>query len=191
MYHFKKDKRSQTSVLLIYKALVKLLEDKNFADITITDIQTVSTVGRATFYRHFDNLLDVLVMKCDQEFEKFYSSYVYSLKNQDRFKMEFSHFIRHYLEYWMNNIEIIEILVKINRADIIFQSMRTAAAIPINLLSPNMKIDTSQMDYFIALRCGLLIGLWITWINEGKKKTIEELMAILMASFDPKINSIF
>ena len=69
MYHIKKDKRSQTSARLISEGLTKCLQKKDFSKITITDIQKESYVGRATFYRLFDKLPDVLAYQCDQVFE--------------------------------------------------------------------------------------------------------------------------
>lgn len=74
MYHIKQDKRAKASVELICKGLIDCLSKKNFADITISDIQRSSTVSRSTFYRNFDCLEDVLSLICDRVFEDAFSS---------------------------------------------------------------------------------------------------------------------
>jgi len=75
MYHIKKDKRTQKSSELIYEGLIKCLETKDFTKITISDIEKYSTVSRATFYRLFDSLEDILSMKCDYCFKEVLENY--------------------------------------------------------------------------------------------------------------------
>lgn len=60
MYHIKEDKRSLRSAQLIYQGLLDCLEEKEFQQISISDIQRKSFVSRSTFYRLFDTLNDVL-----------------------------------------------------------------------------------------------------------------------------------
>ena len=64
MYHIKNDVRSQKSAKFISEGLQKCLAYKTFSEITITDVLRASYVGRATFYRLFDNLSDVLAYLC-------------------------------------------------------------------------------------------------------------------------------
>ncbi|CEN21131.1 AcrR family transcriptional regulator [[Clostridium] sordellii] len=75
MYCIKNDMRSIKSAELIYLGLKKCLKEKPFEKITITDIQNASTVGRATFYRNFDSIEDVLYWKCSQKFSEVFESY--------------------------------------------------------------------------------------------------------------------
>ena len=70
MFHIKPDKRSQTSANLIVEGLFECMRTKNFSEITITDLQKVSTVSRTTFYRLFDKISDVLEFQCENIFEK-------------------------------------------------------------------------------------------------------------------------
>ena len=56
MYHIKADKRAEKSVELICTGLLDCLEQKEFSQISISDIQRTSTVSRSTFYRNYRNL---------------------------------------------------------------------------------------------------------------------------------------
>lgn len=70
MYHIAHDKRAENSAQKLYQALLDCLDTKPFSDITVADIFRASGVSRATFYRLFDNTVDVLIWRCDQIFEE-------------------------------------------------------------------------------------------------------------------------
>ena len=53
---------------MICEGLGKCLEEKPFNKITVNDVYEKSFVSRATFYRLFDNLSDVLSYECDTLF---------------------------------------------------------------------------------------------------------------------------
>lgn len=56
----KQDLRVAVTKQMIYKALLHLLENKRIDKIKISELCTVSGVNRATFYRHYETLQDVL-----------------------------------------------------------------------------------------------------------------------------------
>lgn len=49
----------------IGRALIKLMEEKPFSDITVTDIVKTAGVARASYYRNFDSKEEVLVKITD------------------------------------------------------------------------------------------------------------------------------
>lgn len=65
MYHIPNDKRAQKSADLIAQGLYKSLEKKPLNNIKVNDIYLNSYVSRATFYRLFDSVYDVLQYQCD------------------------------------------------------------------------------------------------------------------------------
>ena len=66
MYHIPDDKRAQKSAELIWRGMEQCLREKTFQKLRISDIHQKSYVSRATFYRLFDSLQDVLIYECDQ-----------------------------------------------------------------------------------------------------------------------------
>ena len=66
MYHISTDKRAQKSAALIWQGMEQYLQEKPFHKLRISDINQKSYVSRATFYRLFDSLQDVLVYQCDR-----------------------------------------------------------------------------------------------------------------------------
>ncbi|MDR1322618.1 MAG: TetR/AcrR family transcriptional regulator [Gracilibacteraceae bacterium] len=66
MYHIKDDKRSHISLELIRDGFYSLLEEKDFEALTVSGIAERAGVGRATFYRLFDDKTDILRYDSDQ-----------------------------------------------------------------------------------------------------------------------------
>ena len=68
MYHIKNDKRSETSANALYHALIETLKTTPLEEVNITKLVEKAMVGRSTFYRNFDEPLDILKWKCDSLF---------------------------------------------------------------------------------------------------------------------------
>lgn len=66
MYHIPDDPRAQASAQRICDALIACARQKPFSEITVTDLHRNYTISRTTFYRLFDNTVDVLEYSCDQ-----------------------------------------------------------------------------------------------------------------------------
>ena len=61
--------------MLIADALEHLLDHKSFMDISVSDIQRESGVGRSTFYRLFDTIDDVVIYLVDESFRDILADY--------------------------------------------------------------------------------------------------------------------
>jgi AcrR family transcriptional regulator len=57
----KKDRRVQRTNQLLRAALVSLIQEKGYENITVQNIIDRANVGRATFYAHFENKEHLLV----------------------------------------------------------------------------------------------------------------------------------
>lgn len=170
MYHISKDKRSIQSAELIFKGLLKCLEKKSVEFITITDLQKTSHVARSTFYRSFDNLSDVLFWKCDSCFSEVLGGY-----DPQGFKNELE-LVRDYFTYWFTHSEILELLIKINRQDIIYSCHMKNAEL---LQQQFGKIPGVDSNYFMAIRTGFTISVLTAWLKGGRKENPDEVVKIL------------
>lgn len=173
MYHISDDKRARQSADLIWNGLVDCMNQKDFTEITVTDLQKASGVARTTFYRAFDNLSDILYWKCDTCFREALSDCTPSM-----FMNEVD-FAKHYFNYWMQHSEILEWLIKINRQDIIYAChMKNADELQQKYGSPQ-GLDIQHGDYFMAIRTGFTISILTTWLKGGRKETPEEIAEII------------
>lgn len=160
MYHIKNDKRSRTSAELIYESLISILDKKPYPKITITEVLEKSTVSRSTFYRTFDDLIDVLRMKCDQKFENYYATFI--LKYQDK-QPEEKELIHFFFQYWYQNRDILLNIQKINRADLISDGFLRTCGLFESKFFPNFTYNTLAHEYYLAARSGEITGILLAW----------------------------
>ncbi len=166
MYHISKDKRAQTSANLIVEGFKKCLKEKEFEKITITDIQRTSTVGRATFYRLFDKMEDVVAYMCDRVFE----SLINELEPQD----DMWALITVVLEEWMKQEELIKIIVENHREDILFECHKKYYRELIKVLP---FLSQNQSVYEISILSSLLSSTLMTWYSNGKRESAEDIVS--------------
>lgn len=112
MIHVKDDKRSKKSASLLVDGLAKCLKDKQIENITISDIQKASGVSRATFYRLFDTVEDILAYKCEELAHDLKTRFMNKDKDPNEDFLLFS------IKYWIENNAYIEAMYRSNRSDI-------------------------------------------------------------------------
>ncbi|MGM9631552.1 MAG: TetR/AcrR family transcriptional regulator [Eubacteriales bacterium] len=173
MYHISNDKRALQSSELIYNGLLKCLLKKPFDQVTISDLQKASGIARSTFYRAFDNLSDVLYWKCDTCFNEVLGNYC-----PKPFQSELD-LARHYFDYWINHSDILELLMKINRQDIIYACHMKNAEVLQQHFGDLPGINMQHGNYFIAIRTGFTISILTVWLKGGRKESADELVQII------------
>lgn len=173
MYHISNDKRAIQSSELIYNGLLECIKKKPFDQITISDLQKASGIARSTFYRAFDNIADVLYWKCDTCFHEVLGNYQPKL-----FEGEID-LACHYFQYWMNHSDILELLIQINRQDIIYACHMKNAELLQEQFGQIPGMPIKHGNYFIAIRTGFTISILTTWLRGGRKETPEELVEIM------------
>jgi AcrR family transcriptional regulator len=169
MYHIPNDKRAINSANLIAEGLMKCLKEKDFSKISITDINLVSFVSRATFYRLFDNTIDVLAYQCDQMFERL----IYEFDNMDIRALDefFIYFIKQSMEHEL----LFETIVTSNHIDVLYAThIKYKNTLKDKFLSECVLTD-SQMDCIISVLTVSLCSLLTTWIKNGRIETPEQL----------------
>ncbi|HAH62411.1 MAG TPA: hypothetical protein DCL73_09985 [Treponema sp.] len=169
MYHIKKDKRSEYSDKLITEGLLECLKSKNLSDITVSDIQRASSVGRTTFYRHFDCVTDVLEYKCDQIFNEIaQQNHKYCFNSAEEI-------VKKFIQIWYKNEHILEAVVKNNRIDIIINSHRKNQSKMQNVFFRGKKEAPEQTEYIIIILSYIMAGVLSEWIRNGTRETCSQL----------------
>lgn len=180
MYHIKDDKRAKTSSSLIYKGLTKCMKEKPFEKITISDIQKESTVGRATFYRSFDCLIDVLYWQCDCGFRDMATLFL----ENETYHHKKGGLLLCFFEFWIEHSQILEQLLSINRIDIIYECHHKNSFGISEFFKKLQPLPISDYDYYIGLRSSVFIGMLMVWIKRNKKETPDQLRHILSEQID-------
>jgi len=173
MYHIKDDRRSIRSSQLLYDGLAKLMHEKDFVAITVTDLVEAAKVGRTTFYRNFDEIEDILCMRNDQVFEglvNYVQAYRKENPNVSRINM-----LKPILRYFYLNSEIIELLILANRIDIFQSSFRRLLEPFKPFIGTLYGVEEDYVKYMIAINTGAITNILTHWIETGKKQAPDEL----------------
>ncbi|MBS1005522.1 TetR family transcriptional regulator C-terminal domain-containing protein [Levilactobacillus brevis] len=171
MYHVKLDKRSQASARLILAGLYTCLEAKPFAKITVADIQRASSVGRATFYRLFDNLSDVLSYECSLILQEFLQR-----PQPDNTSERFAAFFKD----WMTHDVLLAALMTSGNRDLLYVAFRAHALELRQLLSPQADLTSDETDFFIYIATSAVIGALAMWLQHDRQETPEQLTAMMV-----------
>jgi len=186
MYHIKNDRRSIQSSQWIYESLANLMYEKNYEDIKITEIVERAKVGRTTFYRNFDSIDDVLRMKCDETFDNLYK-YIVDYYN-DTDISDKALFIKPLLRFWYVNSDIIDLLLKANKLDILNDSAIKIFDAFDPHLWPRSSTINNHPDYFIALQSGIFISILSQWIKRGKDIPPDDLADLILKQIIESFN---
>lgn len=150
MIEIKKNKKARESQRSIYKGLRRILLVKNLNDITVQDVSEECGISRSTFYRNFNNVVDVL----DVMFDWFYNRYL----NQ---RVEETNQLLFFFQYWVKHRDLVHIISHQNESLIK------------NCIKRHETLDNNN-PYLIDLKCAILTSLLSRW-SESKKETPEEM----------------
>lgn len=180
MYHLTSNKKTHQSADLIYHALCELIKNKNFNSITIKELVEEAGVGRATFYRLFDSIEDVLHYKCDASFVDL-RHYIIQFRKSEQLvgPTNSTNLLKPLLRFWYLDSFIIEIIIKINRLDILMSNVENMFSIMFSQLDHHSNSDF-QEEYFVSMRAGILFNILITWIKNKKDIPPDTLADILI-----------
>lgn len=187
MYHISKDKRSIESSGWICDAVEKLLKTYVFEQLTVTLVCKEAKVGRATFYRHFDALEDVLQKKCDDAFNGLLPFLIGYRKD----KQTETGFLKPFLNYWYQHSNIIVMIFHANQ-----QAFFTDA---FQLLLQNIQtnfgenINVADDRYINTLRVAMMTAMLEQWVDEGLMPGPDELAEAMHEKIQRlvRVNSFF
>lgn len=181
MYHIKNDKRSIQSSNWLYNALVELMKENEYSKITITRLVDKAKLGRATFYRNFDSIDDILRLNCDKAFSDLYIFFIEdyrALKLTDK-NARFI-FFKPFFRYWYKNSLILEQLIKANRIDIISDSFVKMLGLFSLHVDMTNELFSKYKDYFVVSITGLAINILVQWIKDNKNIKPDNLYDIVI-----------
>lgn len=174
MYHIKEDGRTQKSAERIRKAMMDLFQKKPFEEITVSDIQKISGVGRATFYRLFDNTADVLEWMC----VRMLAEAVKEQKEQDSVRQRMLSFIRHCME----NETLVEAVFKSGQIQVFYRAFEKDRYGDSAFWFSGKHLDTRGEEYLGSMAVTAMIGGLSAWVRHQKRETPEELYEIIRHS---------
>lgn len=168
MYHIANDIRAKKSADLIIQGLEECLQEKPLDIIKIIDIYNKTYVSRATFYRLFDSIYDVLSYQCDclrDETNKSLESMKFNSKKE---------FAIHCIKLWLQHETLIKAVVE-NRLYGLLYDVHMRHKEDLQRIYSVNTIDDAQLDYLVSFIVSILFCSY-NYYKQKKDKSVEELV---------------
>lgn len=177
MYYISRDKRAIRSAARVGEGLLRCLERKPFADVTVTDVQRAAGVGRATFYRLFDNTADVLAYLCDGVFEQAGEEFR-GLEDVSADETTLA-----FIRVWMEHETLLKAIADSNRMDFIFRAHMKYLVPAKERFFQSADMDAAQLTYLMTMLTACTSAVLTAWLAGGGKETAEQLQQRIKACF--------
>lgn len=166
-------KNNQTAFLnlCLADALIKLMKTNDYEEITISELCATASVGRTTFYRHFDkktNKEGLLIFKIIYEWERYKEKH----ENLERTKRAS---LTHYI---YENRSLFTLLYE---RDLISVVMKT-----FEKLLPAEETYNKEQSYLISYFIYGYFGIIYQWIKYGFDETPEQVERHITATISKK-----
>lgn len=174
MYRIGNDKRKTQSAKLICRGLEELMRIHDYNDISITHIISASGVGRATFYRLFDDKSDVVLY----QMESVFTDLIQRMGPQTDSNVV----VKSIFDSFLAQKELFRSLIKAN----LYGELQTRLAFimgeKLNFVQKGVGFDNRSWQYFIHIRAAMLstaLRVAITQFDEDNSQNILDTLNIL------------
>ena len=168
------DKRAVKSKNSIRNAFRKLILEKDFSSVSITEIATSAGVDRKTFYQHYNSTLDIM-----KEIESEFAGKIFALG----VGYDFPDILGIYTSIHQIVSEDTELYIHIFTADpygLIFDRCRTQL---MDVLQHSMRfqsdkssgMDSAKISLYAEYASAGLIAVYSNWLISGSELSLEEL----------------
>lgn len=159
----------------IIESLLKLLSEKPYSKITITEITSVAQLARRTFYRNFNSKEDILYMYI----QKLFDEYVNLLKEVKILKLPTV--AKVYFDFWNEHLDFLILMEQNNLLYMLLQKYNQYLPIIHKKFKHNKEQYQSNntLEYVLAFSAGGFWNMLIKWVHEGAKKTPDEMAELV------------
>lgn len=155
-------------------AFMELMTEKSYMDITVTDIVNTAQVARASFYRNFSSISDVIDSLTDELANEFTEAIFPAIISNDERKWReflFEYFYRLKREHTkLSLINSQNIIVMFSYMDSKMQKLES-----------ELPTATIKDKYTAVGKFGLINSISKKWIDTGMKETPEEIINYIIS----------
>jgi len=167
-------KQKEQSKRMIEDALFELLEEKEYAELTVMEIVKQADVARRTFYRLYGGKEDII----PGYFKRLCNEYQNSSKALQAYNLQ--QIAIDYFSFWYERKERILCLHKAGMDAVLYNEIRNASLEVISRRIGNERLrELPELVYFADYSTGGFVNLLIRWINGGMQETPEQYARIV------------
>lgn len=163
------ERQREQSRKMIENALFSLLEEKEYSEITVSEIVKKADVARRTFYRLYDKKESVIMAYFHSLCEEYKSGHE-RLPGYDLKQVALDYFA-----FWYTQRDKLLVFRKAGLDDLLFYGIRSASIEVIrNRIQDEQLRQMTEVQYFAMYSVGGFINLLIHWIENGMEGTPQE-----------------
>jgi len=165
-------------------ALLSLMEEKEFKDISIKEIAAKADLSRRTFYRVFETKEDPLIWHLNTLYEDFLSL----LRQQECH--QFHDVLSLYLSFWYQHARLFSLLKRSGLLSVILNQYLRVFPDVFKIVKGDYPLshNPDALAYAMAFSAGGLLSVLVKWADEGMTKTPDEILQMVdvMMQLPPK-----
>lgn len=161
---------------IIKESLIKLLEDKEIHQVTVTDICKNADINRGTFYTHYKDAYDLLQSMEDELFTKI-TEYIYETPAENYSDL----LLLNVLELIAENKDLCKILLCRHRDNKLLDKLILIAskADLEYIYSSSDGLNKNYYNYYIRYIVGGCIAIIETWLQNDLPESPSEIVKII------------
>lgn len=169
------DRRIKYTKNIIKTTFLSLLEEKDIKKITVSEICKISDINRATFYRYYLDVYDLL----DKIQEDFITELKDASSNEDTYTV--STFSKELLNVFLKNKELVRILFNTNNNLYFLNDILSVAyeKCKIKWESDIPNISEENMEYASVFIFNGALGVINFWVKNDFDKDVDEISNII------------
>ena len=168
-------------------ALISILDEKDFLDITVKEICQKAAVNRSTFYLHYENVYDLLKETLDNLYKDFFSRYDETIKmdrlsnkTNDELYLITPKYLEPYLSFVNENKKIFKLLYfknEVFNGQNMYNEWFNKIFKPI-LVKFNV-YDEEEQEYIMMFHLQGIMGLLMEWLKNDCSMSIDNLINVI------------
>lgn len=164
--NIKKDTREWISL-----ALLELLRARQLSKLSISEVVKKAGVSRMAFYRNYENLEQVLNEYYEPKFADIFNKIAFQTSHEQK--------IADLTNFFLALSNDFQTAIKGNYIDLLYQIFKTHIAQFYDELIPFPDWTGAKRNYWIHFMSAGVFEIWVTWIKNGQKETLEEISALI------------
>jgi AcrR family transcriptional regulator len=160
----------------IFTALMILMEQRNFKEISITDITKKAGVSRMAFYRNYSVKEDIISIFIDELLRE------YSMEILNDKVIDINKNLQLYFSYFRKHEKLINNLIKSNMINMILEKCIEAFYVLSQNIVCTKAYSSEKQNYWIKYKAGGLYNVLIEWAKGGMKQS-DEYMGKIVSEF--------
>ena len=180
------DKREEKTLEKIHNSFTKLINEKDYEDITIQDILDDANISRSTFYAHYKTKDELLASVSKHIFNHVFSKTLEEEKTHDYSKdtfFDYRHLIEHIFYHVKDEKELFEGILRSNGTGKFMSEFRKQLFRFADSYFNNYPYhDETPLELKKLIAVETFIVILKYWINNGLKESPEQIASYFISS---------